>query len=236
MTTDTRREPTREELAALNDVTPFTQGKTEPMLLLDLSGSITWGASPDADHPSRIEVIGEALPVIIAALEGEDSEAETERLTADAAEKGGVYTAGFNSDAHDFEDVNSINLATDKWPEILSKVGGGTRIVPGWNLLMEHYAEEFGDRPVQDQPRLVGLVITDGEAEDARAFGDLLARQGSRTYVGVAVIGYGDAHDATVRQYETVAAASNGHVRVLTFDSVTNPLVIARSMLALVGK
>lgn len=238
MTVETaRREPTREELAALNDVTPFTQGRTEPMMLIDLSGSMTWGAAPNADHPSRIEVVGEALPVIVAALEVEDSEAEAERAAgADAAEMGGVYTAGFNSDAHDFEDVNSINLPTGKWAEILSKVGGGTRIVPGWNLLMEHYAEEFGDKPVQDQPRLVGLVITDGEAEDARAFGDLLARQGNRTYVGVAIIGYGDAHDATVRQYEAVAAASNGHVRVLTFDSVTNPLVIARSMLALVGK
>ena len=233
---DARPEPTREELAALNDITPFTQGNTEPMMLLDLSGSMTWGAAPNADHPSRIDVVCEALPVIVRELEDEDSAAEGERAAgADAAEVGGVYTAGFNSDAHDFEDLNSVNLPT-KRAEILACVGGGTRIVPGWNLLMEHYTEEFGDLPVQDQPRLVGLVITDGEAEDARAFGELLARQGNRTYVGVAIIGHGDAHDATVRQYQAVADASNGHVRVLTFDSVTNPLVIARSMLALIGK
>src|SRR6185312_9458491 len=174
-------EPTREELAALNDVTPFTRGKTEPMLLLDLSGSEAEGATPGSDRPRKIDVILEALPTIIEALEDEDSEAADKAAAGEEEEEGGgVYTIGFSDQVFDFGDLNSENLAA-KRVEILKALGGGTYIVPGWNALVGHYDDEFGDRPIQEQPRLAALVVTDGEAADAKAFGELLAKQGNKT-------------------------------------------------------
>lgn len=235
-------EPTREELAALNDVTPFTHGKTEPMLLIDLSGSMVEGATAGSDRPRKIDVVLEVLPTIVEALEDEDSEAADKEAAGEAEEEGGgVYTIGFSDIPHspedllDFGDLNTENIETKK-REILAAVGGGTHIVPGWNALAGHYDEEFGDRPIQEQPRLAALVITDGAASDSEAFGNLLAKQGNKTYVGVAIIGHGKAHDATVKQYTQVAREHGDHIRVLTFDSVTNPLIIARSLLSLIGK
>lgn len=225
-------EPTREEIAALNDVTPLTQGKVEPMLLLDLSGSMVMeGASADDNSPRKIDVVLEALPTIVEALEGEDSEHEE---NPEEEDEGGIYTIGFSDQIFDFKDLNSKNVAS-KRAEIRSRAGGGTVIVGGWNAIAGHYDDEFGDRPIQDQPRLAGLIITDGAAEDGDLFAELLAKQGKRTYIVVAVIGHGKAYERTVKQYTDIAK-NNSHVRLLTFDSVTNPLIIARSLLALIGK
>lgn len=87
-----------------------------------------------------------------------------------------------------------------------------------------------------DEAEIGGLMtVTDGEAEDGDEFGRILAQQGGHTYVVVAVVGFGDEHDRTLAQYRKIEA-DNNHVRVLTFDSVTDPQTIADSLLALIGE
>lgn len=229
-------EPTREELAALNNIAPLTSGKTEPMLLIDLSSSELDGAAPDRDKPSRIDVILEALPIVIEALESEDSEAADKAAAGEEEEEGGgVYTLGFSDRVTDYGDVNSDNYP-EKKRAILADLGGGTIIVPGWEALKAHYDEEFGSRDEISRPDLAALIVTDGEAEDADKFGKLLEQQGDHIYVAVAIVGYGKRHDRTVAQYTEIAKRRGKNLRVLTFDSVTNPRVIARSLLALLGK
>lgn len=223
-------EPSIEELN--NNLTPLTRAEVEPMLLLDTSGSMADPASPQGG-PQKREVIREAIGRIVAVLEAEDSQAERERAEgADEAEIGGLYTIGFAAHATDYEDLNSANLL-QKWDDI--PWGGTTNICGGWEALVNQYVEEFGDLPRQDQPKLLALIITDGEAQDGREFADILAKQSNNTYAAVAVIGHGDEHDRTLNQYNKIAE-QNDHVRVLSFNAVTSGETIARSVLALIGK
>lgn len=234
MTITDSHEPSIEELNARlgNDITPLTRAEVEPMLLLDTSGSMADPAAPGSRVQKR-EVVREAISGIVAVLEQEDSQAESERASgADEAEIGGLYTIGFATNATDYEDLNSANLS-QKWGEI--QWGGATHICEGWDALVSQYVDEFGERPRQDRPKLLALIVTDGEAQDANQFATTLASQGNDTYVAVAVIGHGGDHDRTLNQYRQIAA-SNDHVRVLTFDSVTSGSAIAQSVLALIGK
>jgi uncharacterized protein YegL len=223
-------EPTIEDLA--NNLTPLTKAEVEPMLLLDTSGSMTWPAA-DGSKVSKEQVVGEAIGAIVRALEAQDSQAEKERAGgADEAEIGGLYTIGFADGPADYEDLNSANLA-QKWAGI--QWGGATHIVAGWDALTDQYTEEFGDVPKQDRPHLLALIITDGEAQDGAQFAKTLEAQGGHTYVVVAVVGFGSDHDATLAQYRAIEA-HNKNVRVITFDSVTDPATISNSVLALIGE
>jgi hypothetical protein len=223
-------EPSIEDLA--NNLTPLTRAETEPMLLLDTSGSMTWPAA-DGSNVSRQQVVGEAIGAIVRALEAKDSQAERERAAGvDEAEIGGLYTIGFADGPTDYEDLNSANLAA-KWGKI--QWGGRTQITGGWDALVEQYTEEFGDMPKQDRPHLLALIITDGEAQDGAQFAKTLEAQGGKTYVVVAVVGFGPDHDATLQQYRAIEA-KNSNVRVITFDSVTDPATISESLLALIGE
>lgn len=227
------QEPSIEDLR--NNLQPLTRGEVEPMLLLDTSGSMSWAAA-DGGTVSRIDVVGEALKPIVAAIEGEDSQAEAERAAgADEAEVGGLMTVGFAAFATDYEDLNSANF-NEKWAEIKNNVGGGTQICGGWDRLMDIYVEEFGDRPKQDRPHLLALIITDGEAQDGAEFAKVLAQQTGHTFVVVAVVGHGEDHDATLKQYRAIETEHPQNVRVLTFDSVTNPATISTSLLQMIGK
>lgn len=223
-------EPTIEDLA--NNLTPLTRGEVEPMLLLDTSGSMTWPAA-EGSKISRQQVVGEAIGKIVEVLAAKDSQAARERAAgADEAEVGGLMTVGFADGATDYDDLNPVNLAA-KWASI--QWGGATHIVAGWERLTDIYVEEFGDRPKQDRPHLLALIVTDGEAQDGAQFAKTLEAQGGRTYVVVAVVGFGDDHDRTLEQYRRIESA-NGNVRVVTFDSVTDPATISASLLALIGE
>lgn len=222
-------EPSIEDLA--NNLTPLTRAETEPMLLLDTSGSMTWPAA-EGSKVSRQQVIGEAIGSIVAALAAKDSQAEHERAGgADEAEIGGLMTVGFADGPTDYDDLNPANLA-QKWASI--QWGGRTSICGGWDRLTDIYVEEFGDRPKQDRPHMLALIITDGEAQDGTQFAKTLEAQGGHTYVVVAVVGFGPDHDATLAQYRAIEA-KNSNVRVVTFDSVTDPATISTSLLELIG-
>ena len=216
----------------INDLSPLTRAEVEPMLLLDTSGSMDWPAA-DGSHVKRREVIGEAITLVVAHLAAKDSQADSERAAgADEAEVGGVMTVGFADSPTEYDDLNPANIAT-KWAGI--RWGGTTHIVPGWEKLVDIYTEEFGERPKQDRPHLLALVITDGEAQDGDKFAKLLAQQSGGTYVAVAVIGYGADHDKTLEQYRAIEAA-NSHVRVVTFGSSTDPQQISKALLSLIGE
>lgn len=217
---------------SINDLSPLTQAEVEPMLLLDTSGSMDWPAA-EGSHVKRREVIGEAITILVGHLAAKDSQAEAEHAAgADEAEIGGVMTVGFADHPTEYDDLNPANIAT-KWANI--RWGGSTHIVPGWEKLVDIYTEEFGDRPKQDRPHLLALVITDGEAQDAADFARILQAQSSGTYVAVAVIGYGEDHDRTLAQYRAIEAA-NSHVRVVTFGSSTDPKEISSALLSLIGE
>src|SRR5437588_10989994 len=124
------------------DVSPmFKPGvEKEPILLLDTTGSNGDPAAPGSKI-RRLDVVLEALPQIVNVLGAEDTQAAEERSGGDE-EAGGLMTITFaNNTARVLGDLNPQNIR-QKLAEI--EWGGSTYIMPGWNLVVENYMEEFG--------------------------------------------------------------------------------------------
>jgi hypothetical protein len=204
--------------------------KREIIVLLDTSGSMEWEAA-DSSPTTRWAVISEAMPLFVAALEAEDSQAAAEQASG-SDEEGGLLVHGFSNVHTELGDFNSSNFGR-KWPAI--QVGGGTTIMPAWRAAQEDYMDEFGDVDAMDRPALLCLVITDGEASDAAEFEKVLETAGTGRYFAVAILGHGADHDTTLRSYQGAAAANPKHVAVVSFDSVTNPKDLVTDLITLAG-
>jgi hypothetical protein len=211
--------------------------------LLDLSTSMDWEAEqggPEWDGTSggRRGLVIAALHGLVASLENEDSEAAGEQAGG-SDDRGGLMAHGFASGHVEIGDLNSSNLERR-----LSAIpwGGTTHIMPAWKAALADYDEEFGDREPGEQPVMLVLVITDGEADDWAEFGPVLETANARRVFTVAVVGHSDHHDATVRAYQQAAARNTAqdafgktHVHVVSFDSVTDPAEIAEDLITLMG-
>jgi hypothetical protein len=200
----------------------------EIVCLLDTSGSMEWEAAEGATV-SRHQVLGEALPALVSALEGLDSAAaEEQAAVGDAA--GGLLIHGFADGHTELGDFNSSNFQ-GRWAGIVW--GGQTNIMPAWKAAIGDFNEEFGDQA--EPPVLLTLVITDGEAIDALEFSKVLEEVRADRYFAVAVVGWGEDHDKTMQSYAAAAAANPKHVVIIPFDSVTNPQEIANDLITMVG-
>lgn len=198
-----------------------SEPEKEPMLLLDTTGSMNYRTSETESTP-RKDTIREAISIIVSELAAADSQAAKEE------EGGGLRTVTFaDGQAHDIGDLNPNNLR-EKWNHI--RWGGGTRIMPGFNLLLKTYTDEFGTVPQAERPLLLALVITDGEADDTDTFKNVVARAAGSMYVALAIIGYGAEHDRALQAYQQVEA-QNAHVKVMPFAGETDPEIIARALL-----
>jgi hypothetical protein len=203
------------------DQSAQSEPEKEPMLLLDTTGSMNYRTSETESTP-RKDTIREAISIIVSELAAADSQAAKEE------EGGGLRTVTFaDGQAHDIGDLNPNNLR-EKWSHI--RWGGGTRIMPGFNLLLKTYTDEFGTVPQAERPLLLALVITDGEADDTDTFKNVVARAAGSMYVALAIIGYGAEHDRALQAYQQVEA-QNAHVKVMAFAGETDPEIIARALL-----
>jgi len=187
------------------------------------------GTFADADlgapRRGRRAVVQAAIRLMVTKLAEHDSQAEHEEGG------GGLRTVTFaNGRARDLEDLNPGNLASS-WATI--KWAGGTKIMPGWQLLFKVFNDEFGNRPPHLRPALMALVITDGEADDAAEFANSLAYVGDGVYVVLAVIGWGDDYERALRSCQAVQAR-NSHVRVMAFQSVSDAQYIANTLLQII--
>jgi hypothetical protein len=216
--------------------------KKEPVLLLDLSTSMDWGAADEnsGDYPdpgSRRAVVIGALHGLVRALEAEDTEAEAEQAGG-SDELGGLMAHGFANGHVEIGDLNSSNLErrlnSIKW-------GGRTYIMPAWKAALSDYDEEFGDRDPDEQPVMEVLVLTDGEADDWMDFEPVLEKATAKRVFVVAIVGSGPKHDATLKAYQEGARKNQAqdkfgksHVRVVSFDAVTDPNEIAADLVTLV--
>jgi hypothetical protein len=214
----------------------------EPVLLLDLSTSMDWGAADEnsGDYPdpgSRRAIVIGALHGLVRALEDEDSEAAAEQA-AGSDERGGLMAHGFANEHVEIGDLNTSNLQRR-----LSSIpwGGRTYIMPAWRAALADYDEEFGDRDPDEQPVMETLVLTDGEADDWMEFEPVLEKATAKRVFVVAIVGSGPKHDTTLQAYQEGARKNQAqdrfgksHVNVVSFDSVTDPQEIATDLVALV--
>jgi hypothetical protein len=220
-----------QEEPGIGDVSPVAAAGVpkEPMALIDTTGSMTW-ENEEGSGMARKDVLGEAMGIIVEKLGAEDSQAAAE---ADAGEDaGGLMTVTFAVD-----NVQKIgDLSPDNWREKWSKIrwGNQTEIMPGWNALNEVYLEEFGDTPALDRPKMMALIITDGEAQDTDAFAAEMAKVGKSAYIVIGILGYGEEHDRALGVYQKVAEA-NDHVRVVSFGNSSDPNRIADAVISMVG-
>ncbi len=202
--------------------------KKEVICLLDTSGSMEWEAA-DGSAITRHSLVGEAMPLFVKALEDQDSAAEAEQA-AGSDEKGGLLIHGFSDIHTELGDFNSSNFQR-RWDAI--RWGGGTAIMPAWKAALGDYNKEFGD---EVEPRvLLCLIFTDGEAKDALEFAKVLSAPNPDRYFAVAVVGHGPDHDRTLASYSGAEQANPKHVKVMAFDSVTNPQELANDLILMAG-
>lgn len=171
---------------SVNDLRPMLKPgvENEPMLLLDITGSMSYPVA-EGSPVQRRAVVGEAIGRIVEQLAAQDAQAAREQ--AEGKDAGGLMTVTFaGGSAECIDDLSPANWR-QKWAAL--PWGGGTWIMPGWNLLVDTYLEEFGETPKLDRPHLLGLIITDGEAQDTAEFAQTLAQAKGGTYVCVAILG-----------------------------------------------
>lgn len=217
---------------SVNDLSPVVKPGVakEPVALIDTSGSMSWPVA-DGSTVRRMDIVGEAMGILVKHLEAEDSQAAAEQADGDD-EKGGLLVHLFADHATELGDLNSSNWR-QKWEGI--RWGGGTRIMAAWEAAQDDYLEEFGDTPALDRPVLLTLVITDGEAQDAAAFTQVLREANAQRKFCVAVLGFGPDHDATLAAYKAVERDNGKHVRVVTFGGETDPAALADGLITLIG-
>ena len=220
-----------QEEPGIGDISPVAAaGVTkEPMALIDTTGSMTW-ENEQGSGMARKDVLGEAMGIIVEKLGAEDSQAAAEQEAGEDA--GGLMTVTFAVD-----NVQKIgDLSPDNWREKWAKIrwGNQTEIMPGWNALNEVYLDEFGDTPALDRPKMMALIITDGEARDTDAFAAEMAKVGKSAYIVICIMGYGEEHDRALAVYQKVAEA-NDHVRVVSFGNSSDPNRIADAVISMVG-
>lgn len=128
------------------------------------------------------------------------------------------------------EDINSNNLR-ETWEKI--RWGGDTLIMPGWKLLLDVYNEEFGNRSAETAPILMALIITDGEAEDLQTFINALDST-PQAYITIALLGYGKEHMKALHGFQQLYQRHSHRVRLIPFESETDPTRIASAMIKMV--
>jgi hypothetical protein len=215
----------------IGDISPVAAAGVlkEPMALIDTTGSMTW-ENEEGTGMARKDVLGEAMGIIVEKLGAEDSQAAAEEEAGEDA--GGLMTVTFAVD-----NVQKIgDLSPDNWRQKWSQIrwGNQTEIMPGWNALNEVYLDEFGDTPALDRPKMLALIITDGEAQDTDAFAAEMTKVGKSAYIVIGIMGFGEEHDRALSVYQKVAE-TNDHVRVVSFGNSSDPNKIADAVVSMVG-
>ncbi|KAJ3130663.1 hypothetical protein HK100_007748 [Physocladia obscura] len=207
----------------------FKADAVEPMLLLDTTGSMQSKASPDHSI-TRLDLVKQSIGLIVKELAEFDSQAVDEQGSDE--EGGGLRTVTFSGgNAFDIGDLNSENLH-QKFSKIVWE--GSTQIVPGFSKLVEVYEDEFGDFAPTLRPKMISLIITDGEALDINDLAVMiLTMDFAHIYLVFALIGYGPDYENAFRSLKELSQL-NDHIRVIEMNMATNPLDIAKVCLSMI--
>jgi len=201
---------------------------SEPMLLLDVTGSMEWPAAVrNGVHSTllRKDLAKAALRMVVQQLQELDTAGKEEE------EGGGVmvttFAGGHGKVVGDFNPANFDTL----WARI--NFSGSTQIVPGWKTMLVNYIDEFAEKDASERPLKLVTLITDGEADDLDEFVNILGKD-KDAYVCVILIGCQCSdqvdHQVAVRQFEGLAA-KNPRVVFSNFTDCTDPRALADQIL-----
>lgn len=243
----------RSEIAPLIPQARREEVGVEPVLFWDRSGSTLWSTAPGGkdfpDPGSRRYVMSEAMRQLVTHLDNLDTEEKGEQAGG-SDDLGGILTFFFGSESSDGIDLNPSNFERHVGkPGQMGDVpwGGGTYIMPAWSQALKEYDGEFGDRPAQERPVHLAMIATDGELEDMDDFQQqALTTAGPHRQFLVMIFGAdGDGdprHSQCLAQYQRVAKQQQdaephhkSYIKVVSFDSVTDPAEIAQDAITLIS-
>lgn len=172
----------------------------ETMLLIDVSGSMTWNPhggirGPDGrlrvhDQPSNIRLVEHLCHRLLFHM--------LARARKEHPKQHGIDTVTFSSTGQYFGQLSAENFQQE-WQNI--RLGGGTQVMQGWQAVKTAYFEHqhrayghgrwdpvFGWQATPGMPKLSLLVLLDGEAQDMDEF-ELEILGETWAYVTIALVG-----------------------------------------------
>ena len=183
---------------------------TVPILLLDTTGSMNFPSSARTPTPRR-ELVRDALGALVASVERRQGQAAV-----------GLRTVAFSGGAAlDLGYLSSPDFA-QQWQRLSWQ--GGTYITPAWQLAYGTFAAEAGASGAV----LLALLLTDGEAADLPAL-EAALQQDPRVFVLVALVGFGEDHDASFVSFQGLASR-NQRVKLVSFTGEQNARAIGDTL------
>jgi len=208
----------------------FIEMEKWPLVLLDTTGSMQSQCEQN-DRKSRQDLVYETVWQIIQMLVPYDS-VDNENNDKQLLLGKGIPLITFNAiEGGTYRGLLHSNNYVNEWNNI--KFHGGTHIMDGWRKMLQTYETHFSDRPQDQWPLLLALVITDGELQDGKEFEEHLKNVKGRIFVEIAVVGYGEDHDRAIKHYMKIAK-KHDHVRVTAFTDHLDPAVLCKRLISLI--
>jgi len=206
-----------------------------PVILLDTTGSMTTLCAQN-DSKTRKQLVYETLWQIVQLLTpwsaNTDGNDEYNYNDKKLLLSKGVPLITFNAiDGGIDRGLYHPNNFVNEWNNL--KWHGGTHIMDGWRKMLRCYEDRFSDRPQDQWPLLLALIITDGELQDGKEFEQHLKNVKGRIFVEIAVVGFGEDHDRALKHYNKIAK-SHDHVRVTAFSDHIDPVTICKQLISLI--
>ena len=190
--------------AALHELTEGIQNGTdhlETMLLIDVSGSMTWNPhhgilGPDKltryhDQPSNIRLVENLVHRVLQHM--------IPRAQKEHRDQKGIDTVTFASNGRYIGRLSASDFRNE-WANKVH-LGGGTQVMRGWQVVKQTYFDHqqrnyghgrfdpiFGWQATPGMPKLSLLVFLDGEANDMDEF-ELELLGETWAYVTIALVG-----------------------------------------------
>jgi hypothetical protein len=175
----------------------------ETMLLIDISGSMTWNPhggmmGPDGvrryhDQPPNILLVEHLVHRVLHHM--------IPRAQREHPAQKGIDTVTFSTYGAYIGQLTTAHWRQDWATKVGSRLGGGTQVMQGWQVVKNTYFQHqhdtyghgrfdpvFGWQPTPGMPKLSLLVFLDGEATDMDEF-ELELLGETWAYVTIALVG-----------------------------------------------
>ncbi|KAJ7801492.1 hypothetical protein B0H13DRAFT_2498331, partial [Mycena leptocephala] len=175
----------------------------ETMILIDVSGSMTWNPHDGVIGPDMARRFHDQPPniVLVQNLVHRVLHHMIARARREHPRQEGIDTVTFSSYGTFVGRLSAANFSRDWAERVASQLGGGTQVMQGWQTVKNQYFryqhekyghgrydQVYGWQPTPGMPKLSLLVFLDGEAADMDEF-ELELLGETWAYVTIALVG-----------------------------------------------
>ncbi|KAJ7759801.1 hypothetical protein DFH07DRAFT_741079 [Mycena maculata] len=220
--------PTRQRaLHALAEGIQQGTDHLETMILIDVSGSMTWNPHDGVTGPDNVRRVHNQPPniVLVENLVHRVLHHMLARAQRAHPRQEGIDAVTFSASGTYVGRLSAARFARDWAQRVAPQLGGGTQVMQGWQAVKAQYFryqhetrghgrcdDVYGWQPTPGMPKLSLLVFLDGEAADMDEF-ELELLGEAWAYVTIALVGMENCphHHSHAIELERVAAF-NPHV------------------------